>query len=223
MLKDIEAVIFDLDGTLIDSMWIWEKIDREYLETRGIAVPENLKDEISHLSFDQVAIYFRDKFNIQESLEAIHQTWNDMAILEYSNNARLKKGADKFLAHLKNLRLKIGLATSNNGMLLETALVKNNIYRYFDAITTTGEVKNGKNEPDVYLLCAERLGVAPEKCLVFEDLPIAVKGAKAAGMKVIAVHDPFSAHAKEEMTTLADKYIMDYDEIFKDDESNASF
>ena len=68
MLKDIEAAIFDLDGTLIDSMWVWEQIDIDYLASKGIPLPSNLKDEIGHLSFEQTAVYFKSKFNLDDSL-----------------------------------------------------------------------------------------------------------------------------------------------------------
>ncbi|WP_040213656.1 HAD family hydrolase [Clostridium polynesiense] len=215
MLENIKAVIFDLDGTLVDSMWVWEKIDNDYLKKMGYEVPLNLKDEISHLSFNQVAEYFKDKFNIVDSLEVIKDTWHNMAISEYSNNIPLKPGAEAFLKHIKNLGLKIALATSNSVPLLEAVLVKHNIYEYFDVIVTTNEVERGKNFPDIYLLCAERLEVKPEECLVFEDLYAAVMGAKAAGMKVAAMHDPSSEYQREELERLADHYVMSYDEIFE--------
>lgn len=215
LLKDIKAVIFDLDGTLVDSMWVWEKIDKDYLSGLGFDVPYNLKDEINHLSFDETAIYFKDKFNIIDSLEVIKDTWHNMAISEYSSNVPLKPGAENFLNHIKNLGLKIGLATSNSVALLEAVLMNHNIYEYFDVITTTNEVKRGKNFPDVYLLCAERLGVSPEHCLVFEDIQAAVMGAKAAGMKVAAVHDPAAEYQREELERLADHYVLSYEDILE--------
>ncbi len=217
MLTDIDAVIFDLDGTLIDSTWVWAKIDQDYLGNLGIVPPQNLMKEIGHLSMEQIAVYFKDKFSIEDSLDVIQKTWNDMALGEYSSNVPLRKGADKFLAHLKNLGIKIGLATSNSKVLLEAVLVKHNIYQYFDSITTTGEVLKGKDSPDVFLLAAERLGVPPERCLVFEDIALALKAARQAGMKAVAVQDPFKAHEWESIQRLADHYIVDYEELFKED------
>lgn len=76
MLKDIKAAIFDLDGTLIDSMWIWEQIDIDFLKHYGYEVPKNLKDEINHLSFEDTAQYFKDRFNIKDSVTHILDTWN---------------------------------------------------------------------------------------------------------------------------------------------------
>ena len=85
MLTDIDAVIFDLDGTLVDSTWVWAKIDQDYLGKIGVVPPENLMKEIGHLNMEQIAVYFKDKFSIEDSLEVIQKTWNDMAIGEYSS------------------------------------------------------------------------------------------------------------------------------------------
>ncbi|GKU26908.1 HAD family hydrolase [Clostridium folliculivorans] len=213
MFKDIKAAIFDLDGTLIDSMWIWEKIDTDYLTNKGYAKPENLKDEIGHLSFEQTAIYFKNKFNISDTVEDIMKEWHSMAVAHYTNDVKLKPGAKDFLMKLKSLNVKIGLATSNSQELLKAALEANGIYELFDTITTTDEVSRGKNFPDVYLLSAEKLGANPNECVVFEDILPAVQGAKAAGMKVVAVYDDSSKDDKEKVISLANNYIESYLDI----------
>lgn len=213
MFNNLEGAIFDLDGTLIDSMWIWSKIDYDYLSKRGIALPPDLKDDIAHLSFDDTAKYFKTRFKLGESTEEIKREWNEMALHEYAHNIVLKEGALDFLQLLKSKEIKIGLATSNSRQLLELVLKRNRVYQYFDTITTTDEVSRGKNFPDVYLLTAEKLGLQPETCIVFEDILPAIIGAKAAGMKVIGVHDLASAHQKDDIRRLADVYIFEYDEI----------
>lgn len=213
MLKNIKAAIFDLDGTLIDSMWVWEKIDIDYLAQKGLSVPSNLKDEINHLSFTQTAEYFKKRFNIDDDIETILSTWKSMAINNYSQNVKLKPGVVPFLNHLKNLGIKISLATSSNKDLLEPALISNNILSYFDAITTTDEVGKGKNNPDVYLLAAKKLGISPENCIVFEDILPAATGAKLANMKVVAVYDKASDSQKDALLKIADKYIYNFEEL----------
>lgn len=215
MLKNVKAAIFDMDGTLIDSMWVWKTVDVEYLKKRNIEVPSDLRENIEHLSFSETAKYFKERFNLNESIEEITNEWNCIALKEYTSNVKLKSGAKKFLDLLKSNRIKIGLATSNCDMLLEVALKNNSIYDYFDCITTTNEVDRGKNFPDVYLLCAEKLGVNPNECIVFEDILPAVIGAKAAGMKVVGVHDLYSESQKEDIERLADIYIFKYDELTK--------
>ncbi|GIM28306.1 haloacid dehalogenase [Clostridium polyendosporum] len=213
MLNNIKAAIFDLDGTLIDSMWVWEQIDVDYLKNKGYDKPKNLKEDINHLSFEQTAIYFKNTFNIKESVEEIMNEWFNMAFDHYENNVKLKSGAKEFLLKLRKSGIKIALATSNSNSLLQCALKSNGIYEFFDVITTTGEVERGKNFPDVYLLTAKKLNVEPENCIVFEDILAAIQGAKAAGMKVVGVYDEAAEHQKEEIINLADRFIESYDNI----------
>ena len=213
MLKDIKAVIFDLDGTLIDSMWVWEKIDVDYLKRRGLDLPDDLRDDIAHLSFDETAKYFQTRFELPDSVEEIKNEWNKMAINEYSNTVTLKSGVKKFLEFLKANNIKVGLATSNSQELLEIALKKNDIFHFFQSITTTGEVSRAKNFPDVYLLAAKKLSVPPENCIVFEDILPAVLGAKAAGMKVVGVHDNAASHQSKAISEIADLFIYKYEEL----------
>lgn len=210
MLNNIKAAIFDLDGTLVDSMWVWSKIDINYLKNKGYAVPENLKRDIEHLSFNQTAIYFKEKFNLNDSIEKIVADWHDMAYYHYSTNVKLKSGVKEFLDYLKSCNVKIGLATSNSTSLLEPCLKNNKIYDYFDSITTTDEVSNGKNSPDVYLLTAQKLGVSPRNCVVFEDILPAAQAAKCAGMKVIAVKDDECLNSKKDFIEYTDKYINSF-------------
>ena len=212
-MNNIKAAIFDLDGTLVDSMWVWEQIDIEFLNSKGYTPPSDLKDDITHLTFRQTAEYFKNRFNLCESIDEITSSWNDMAYDFYSSKVALKEGVVQFFEKLKSLDIKIGLATSNSLPLLEATLKNNGIYHLFDAITVTDEVKKSKNNPDVYLLCANKLNVSPENCIVFEDIIAAVQGAKLAGMKVIGVYDKYSEDQKEILTKTCDKYIYTYNEL----------
>ena len=210
MFTNIKAAIFDLDGTLINSMSLWDQIDIDYLTSKNIPVPDDLNDEISHLSFNQVAVYFKERFKLEDSLDDIKNTWNTMAYNHYSSDITLKDGVVEFLDFLKKSNIKIGLATSNSTELLEASLKFNKIYDYFDAITITDEVSIGKHEPDVYLLAAKKLNVKPEECIVFEDILPAVKGAKKAGMKVIAVEDECSILDKDDIIKNSDGFINNF-------------
>ena len=213
MLTNIKAAIFDLDGTLIDSMWVWDKIDENYFRCRNIPIPKNLKSQIEHLSFDDTAAYFKKNFGILDTIDEIKNEWNDFAYVQYLNNVKLKPGVVEFLSLLKTMNIKIGLATSNSKSLLEVVLKSNGIYQYFDSITLTDEVSRGKNFPDVYLLAAQKLGINPDQCIVFEDILPAVKGAKAAGMKVVGVYDNSSSNQKDDIINNSDMYITEYNEL----------
>lgn len=213
MLENIKGAIFDLDGTLVDSMWVWSKIDIDYLKSKGHALPENLNSEICHLSFTQTANYFKERFSLSDSIDTILKDWNNMAYNHYSENVKLKDGVKEFLDKLKENNIKIALATSNSVPLLEACLKNNGIYDYFDSITTTDEVSNGKNCPDVYLLAAKKLNLNPKNCIVFEDILPAIKGAKAADMTVIAVSDKHSLNDLDEIINHSNKYINSYFEL----------
>ncbi len=215
MLNNINAAIFDLDGTLIDSMGIWGKVDVDFLEKRGIEVPLDLRDHIEHLSFIDTAKYFKERFKLSETIEDIMDEWNNMAYYEYSNTVTLKPGAREYLECLRSKGIKLALATSNSHILLEAVLKKNGVFEYFDSITTTIEVERGKNHPDIYLLSAKKLGVHPSECVVFEDILPAVLGAKSAGMKVVAIYDIYSEHQREDILKNADYFIYEYKELTK--------
>lgn len=215
MIENIKAAIFDLDGTLVDSMWLWDKIDTTYLKGLGVDKPLDLKKEITHLSFDKTAEYFKKRFNIPDPVEKILETWYKMSYDEYTNNIKLKPGAKEFLQYLHNKGIKIGLATSNSMILVETCLKSNGIFDLFDKFTFTSEVTRDKSFPDVYLLAAERLNVEPKDCIVFEDILPAIHGAKSANMKVIAVNDePYTPlEDKDKIIEEAHMYINNYNEL----------
>lgn len=213
MLNGIKAAIFDMDGTLIDSMGVWTKIDIDFLEKRGFQVPQNLKSSIEHLTFLECAEYFKEKFALQDTLQEIMDEWNEMAKDAYEYNIRLKPGVKEYLNLLKTLGIKLSIATSNTLSLIEKVLKSNEIYCFFDSITTVDEVTRGKNFPDIYLLAAKKLGVLPTECIVFEDILPAVLGAKAAGMKVIGVNDAYSDYQQDDIRKHVDKYIFEFYEL----------
>ena len=212
MLKNKKAVIFDLDGTLLDSMWFWRQIDIDYLGSIGKELPDDLQASIAGMSFSETAVYFKERFEIKESLEEIKAIWNRMAEEQY-RHVVCKPGALQFVQDLKKAGIKTGIATSNSMELAKTGIEAAGLLPYLDEIHTSCEVKTGKPAPDIYLHVANCLSVAPEECLVFEDIKEGLMAGKAAGMTVCAVEDAFSASQKEEKKQLADYYIASYDEI----------
>ncbi len=213
MLEGIKAVIFDLDGTVVDSMWMWEAIDIEYLARFGIPLPTDLQKKISGMSFSETAVYFKETFGIPDSLDEIKADWNDMAMYKYCHEVPLKPGVLPFLQELKKRGIKTGIATSNSKELAMAVLEVLELRQYFDEVHMSCEVKTGKPAPDIYLLVAECLKEKPEHCLVFEDISEGILAGKAAGMKVCGVEDAFSAKYREEKKELSDYYISDYSEI----------
>lgn len=210
MLKDIDAVIFDLDGSLVDSMWIWRDIDIEYLGRFGISLPENLQAEIEGKSFSETAHFFKEHFQLPVSIEAIKEDWNRMAWDKYSHQVPLKEGVNEFLELCRSKNIKLGIATSNSRELVENVASVHGLEDYFSCILTGCDVEKGKPAPDIYLAVAKQLQVKPARCLVFEDVIPGIQAGKAAGMKVCAVADEYSAHQLEEKKALADYFIESF-------------
>ena len=213
MWKNKDAVIFDLDGTLVDSMWMWRQIDIEFLGERGIALPEDLQQKIEGMSFRETAVYMQERFQLKETVEELMDIWNKMAFEKYKNEVPLKRGIQKFLEHLKACQIKMGIATSNSPLLVETVLKAQGIFEYFDSIHTANEVEKGKPAPDIYLLVAKDLGVEPNKCLIFEDIVQGIMAGKNAGMTTCAIYDDYSKDDDENKRATADYYIEDYEQI----------
>lgn len=215
MLNNIQAVIFDLDGTLVDSMWIWNAIDREFLKSVNRELPDDLQQCIEGKSFYETAQFFKQRFELTQSVETIMDTWNKMAFEKYETMVELKPHVLEFLKYLKKNQIKIGIATSNSRILTEAVLKKRNILKYFDVILTGCEVGAGKPAPDVYLNTAKKLGVKPSACLVFEDLTQGIMAGKNAGMRVCAVKDAYSEYQLDEKRKTADYYIEDYIQLYE--------
>lgn len=214
ILKDIKAVIFDLDGTLVDSMWMWKDIDIEFLLKFGIGLPADLQELIQGMSFTETAVYFKDRFSLNMTIEEIKEEWNKMAWEKYATVVPLKEGVKRLLDFLKDAGIKLGIATSNSRELVDLVTVNLGINGYFHSMRTSCEVKAGKPSPDIYLLVAKDLEVEPSACLVFEDVIQGIMAGKSAGMKVGAIYDVASHKDSDKKRELADYYFDSFEELF---------
>ncbi|MBC2397800.1 HAD family phosphatase [Clostridium tetanomorphum] len=191
-------------------MDVWEKIDIDFLNKRGLSVPNGYINEICARSFQKAAEYTIGLFGLDEKVEDIIIEWNNMAIHEYSCNVQLKPYAREYLLKLKSLGVKLAIATGLPRVLYTPALQNNNILQLFDTICSTDEVNYGKERPDVFLLAAERLGVSPKDCIVFEDVAPAIESSKKAGMKVYGIYDKYCEMYKTDIINIADGYLYDF-------------
>ncbi len=194
-------------------MWVWYKIDVEFLKKRNIKLPDDLQREIEGMSFTETADYFKKRFQLVESIEEIKAEWDEMTFKYYKEEIFLKEGVEELLNFLKSKNIKIGMGTSNVRERTIEILQKYNILDYFETIRTSCEVGKGKPHPDVFLMAAKDMKLNPEECLVFEDTYAGVLAAKRAGMKVFAVADDLSLPYKGEISEIADKYIDSLVEI----------
>lgn len=216
MLENIDGIIFDMDGTLVDSMWIWPSIDDDYLAKYNLIKTETFHEDMEGKSYTEVAQFFLDTYpEINQDISQIMDEWMEMAYDKYMNQVPLKEGVYDFITEMRMQGKKIGIATSNARGLVDDTLDALHITHLFDVVRSACEVGAGKPSPDVYLLVAREMNIKPERCLVFEDVPMGILAGKNAGMAVCAVADDFSRNQEAKKRKLADYYIQDYHDIRK--------
>lgn len=212
----IKGAIFDLDGTLLDSMWVWGKIDEEFLGARGFEVPPDYQRVIAGLGFRETAVYTIERFHLQEKPDDIIQEWNRMAERMYHEEVVVKPYVRETLEYLKKRGICLGVATASYGSLFKECLKRNGIYDFFRAFTETKEVERGKEFPDVYIKAAQKLGCQPEECIVFEDIHTALLAAHAGGFYTVGVYDEKSGDSWEEIKQDSDLAIRGFKELFQE-------
>ncbi len=212
-ISAFKGVIFDLDGTLFDSMSVWLDVDTAFFARRGMALPADYQDAIKSMRLDAIARYTKDTYRLPDSIEEIISEWRALSLDAYRHHVPLKKGAYAFLKKLKENGVKIAYATANDAVLTEVCLKANGIEAVFDAHAYLSEVNTNKDEPTVYLLACERLGLAPSECLVFEDILTAVTGAKNGGFAVCGVYDEDSKDDAAAIRRVADGFVRSFEEL----------
>ena len=213
-LFPFEAAIFDLDGTLLDSMHVWSRVDEIYFEKRDITVPDDYGPALAGLSYRESAEYTKARFGFPEPWEEIVREWTELAHEEYALRVELKPGAREYLTALRRAGVKLAVATALPEYLYRPCLERLGILELFGALCSTDDTGGrGKGNGEVFLLAARRLGVAPENCAVFEDVLEGVRGAKRAGMRACCVRDAANAHAHGEIESIADEMIDSYWDI----------
>lgn len=209
-----QCAIFDLDGTLINSTGIWSRVDDEFFGRRNLTMPKQFPHEIKTHTLYSGAVYLIKELGLPDTPESIVDEWQSAAKKAYDTEVILKPYAKEFLHMLKReYGYAIGLATSNNQVVYEECLKRNGIFEYFDSFTHADEVLRRKGYPDIYELSAGRMNVDRDKCIVFEDVVAAVKGAKMGDFFTVAVEDEASVADRNEIMDTADVYITSYKEL----------
>lgn len=213
-LANVDAVIFDFDGTLADSMWVWDDVDRQFLAKRDIPFTDEFGEMIAVLGFELGAQFAIDHFRLDESPEDIIAEWKEAAEDGYATQVMLKPGAREYLDYCKSQGMPLAIATSLQRHLLEPALKNNGVLELFDAICVCDELQcGGKSNPTVYLEAARQLGVPAGSCAIFEDVATAAASAKQTGAYVVGVYDAHKQQATSELKSIVDLFIDSYCEL----------
>lgn len=214
MLKEAKGIILDLDGTILDSSWVWDKVDIKFLGDRGFDVPADYVESISPMGAQKAAIYTIERFGLHnEKPKDLVREWFAMAKKEYRDKVVCKPYAKSFIKKMHEKGLKLAVATSSDRELFMPTLERENILQYFHSIVTVDEVERGKGFPDIYVEAARRITVPAKQCVVFEDIITAIKGAKSGGFKVVAVEDEKSLCNAEKIKEISDLYISSYKQL----------
>lgn len=207
---DIDAVIFDMDGTLLNSTSLWQDIDKAFFAKRGMEVPEEYAQHIVHLGLKQAAIYTKKAYGFDETPEEIMEEWHQMSLDIYQHDVELKPGALELLELLKSRGIKMAIATANDDKLYMPCIERLGIGKYFDFIADVNNVKEGKQSARIYEFLAEQMGVKKENTMVVEDMPTCVKTAYQNGFITVAIFDNASKDYDSEKRDNSDLYINSF-------------
>ncbi len=213
-IRDIKGAIFDLDGTVLNSMYIWDEIGVRYLQKLGIEPDVEFKKSFKTLSLRQAAEYYRKYFNIDITMEEIINGVNNMVESFYFDEVLKKDNVENVLELLKANGVKMCIATATDKYLVEKALERNGIINYFSEIFTCAIVDAGKDTAKIYDVAREHLGTPIENTVIFEDALYAIKTAKNAGYTVIGIEDVSAVEDRAEIKKNCDYYVKDHFELY---------
>ena len=184
-----QYAVFDMDGTLIDSIPWWDRLVPDFLNTFGIRATAELNQEMAAMSMQESGIWLKEKFSLAEPAEEIVQELCTRIGKHYAEDIPLKPGVEEWLSYLKEQGVRMCVATASSAELGRPALVRNGILPYFDFMVDCGMVGVGKTSPAVYELAVEKFGASTSECVVVEDAAFALKTAKNAGFLTIGVYE----------------------------------
>jgi len=207
----IAGVIFDIDGTILDSMPIWDKAAEIFLNSRGIEAENGLGKTMFPMSMTNGSEFLKDRYLLDMDVDAITAGINHTIEGFYYYQVQLKEGVEQFLKEMKQTGIKMVAATSSDRQIVETALERLDVMSSFELIFTCTEIGAGKGKPDIYLSAAEYMRTPPKDIWVFEDALYAIQTAKNAGFRTVGVFDTSSMVNLDEIKKISDIYLKKLD------------
>lgn len=212
----LQSAIFDMDGTLLDSMPIWDDLGPNLLRANGIEPGPELRDKLRVVTVREGAVYCKEAYGLPQTVDEIVAAAEGQVEDFYFHQVQAKPGVQKFLSLLKMEGVWMYVATATDRRLAEAALKHAGIDRYFRGMLTCPEVGYGKNDsPEIYEMAMRRLRSTKKDTVVFEDALHAIQTAKNAGFRVCAVYDPSAEADQAEIQALSDYYIRSFEEMFE--------
>lgn len=212
-MKQFKYKIFDLDGTLLDSMAAWHDLGKDYLLQMGIDPPDNLNEIMASMSMTESAAYFQKAFKIDLCAEEIIEEIKKLIENKYKYDLRLKPYVKEYLKKLENEHAIMCIATATPLKMAKAALERNEIIKYFSFVASCDEVGVGKNKPDIFHFAANKLNAEPSEIAVYEDADFALITAREAGFYTIGVYDEFFKNKRKDIEIISDIYIESFKEL----------
>ena len=214
ILNTMQGAIFDLDGTLLDSMGMWSQIDVEFLAKRGIPLPSDYQAAVTPMPALDAAYYTIERFGLAESPEDLMAEWAEMSYCHYRDDIPLKPYALEYVKLLHEKGVRMTIATSSAIESVVAACRRTQLLPYIRQIITSAEVGKTKEYPDIYLACAEAIHTSPENCVVYEDIIEGIESAGQAGFFTVGILEP--GYAKQKLIReRADCVISSFSELLQ--------
>lgn len=212
-IENIKLFLFDLDGTILDSLKIWNDIDLLFFKNHNLIMGEDYHIDIAPLTLEETATYTKNTYKLDIDEEQIMKEWSDLAIKEYAENVNLKKGVKEFLDYLKNKNVHLAIATSCNEEMFKPCLERYGIVSYFEHFYTSQNLKINKSNTNFFKEILNEYKIEPDQILFFEDSLASMKCAKSLGFNVVAVMDKKWEKQKEEIIASSDDQIEDFSQF----------
>lgn len=209
----IKGVIFDLDGTLLDSMWYWDRFGEEFLAERGKVPRPDFRDKYYVYSTEATAEMIIEDYGLSETPEEIIQGMMDTAARFYRARVQPKPHALELMERLKRAGVNMAIATATEHILVDIAVERFGLDKYVEKIINCTDVGASKTEPDIYLKALEYVGTPIPETAVFEDALIAAQTAKKLGFYTVGVYDGTAAPNEKAMRELCDEYVYDFSQL----------
>ena len=213
-MHEFKGAIFDMDGTLLDSMPVWKRLTQGYLKQFGVHITDQDYAVTEGFSQPQVAQYFADRYPELPDAQSLMDGMDRLISARYEAIAKPKEGVLDFLEGLRRRGVKMAIATLTARRHAEKALRDRDMLDYFEFMLTIEDVGISKREPDIYLQAAARMGLEPAFCVVFEDAPYACATARRAGFRVCGMVEPAYAAGEDELRASSDLIVEhSFDEL----------
>ena len=205
-----KGAIFDMDGTIIDSLmfWdsLWKSIGEKYMNDASFKPSDEVNKKVRTMIYTDAMAYFKECYSIPDTTENFVQFTSDGLNDFYKNTAKAKDGAKELFSYLKKKNVTLCLASASAMPQVTYVLQYHDLLKYFDFVLSCADIGVGKERPDLYLLAKDRMGLSPSEICVFEDSYVALETAKNAGFQTVGVYDQYSP-GQERLKNAADVYL----------------